>query len=80
MIRSVPKELNLDQSNVLEALQILGYVTVSMLQVNLRWHRARAIAAIDDLIADSLVWVDSQVDEAEYWSPAFIHEAADSSR
>ncbi|KAI9655020.1 MAG: ESCRT-II subunit protein snf8 [Alyxoria varia] len=76
MIRSVPKELNLDQSTVLEAIQLLGYVTMSMLQINLKWTRPRAIAVIGDLVADSLVWVDSQADETEYWSPAFIQEAS----
>lgn len=74
MIRSVPKELNTDQSTVLEAMQILGYVTVSMLQANLQWERARAVAVIEDLVADSLVWVDAQAEEKEYWRPSFMHE------
>jgi ESCRT-II complex subunit VPS22 len=75
MIRSVPKELNTDQSTVLEAIQFLGYVTVSMLQLNLGWERARAVAVIDDLVADSLVWLDAQGVEKEYWSPALMHES-----
>lgn len=74
MIRSVPKELNTDQSVVLEAIQLLGYVTVSMLQINFSWERARSVAVIDDLVADSLLWVDEQCEEIEYWSPTFIHE------
>ena len=76
MIRSVPKELNRDQATVLEAIQVLGYVSVSMLQLNLQWERPRAVAVIDDLMSDSLVWVDSQAEEKEYWSPAFMHEAS----
>ena len=68
-IRSIPKELNTDQSTVLEILQLLGNVTVSLLRVNLNWPRARAKTAIDDLLADSLVWVDKQCPEWEYWSP-----------
>ncbi|EMD85437.1 hypothetical protein COCC4DRAFT_45285 [Bipolaris maydis ATCC 48331] len=72
LIRSVPKELNVDQSTVLEAIQLLGYVTLSMLQVNLNWERPRAHAVIEDLMADSLVWVDTQAGENEYWSPAFL--------
>ncbi|KAH0535985.1 hypothetical protein FGG08_007122 [Glutinoglossum americanum] len=74
MIRSVPKELNTDQSTVLETIQILGYVTVSMLQANLGWERVRSQTVIDDLLADSLVWVDMQAEETEYWSPTFIHD------
>lgn len=76
LIRSVPKELNTDQSTVLEAIQVLGYVTVSMLQLNLAWERPRAHAVIEDLMADSLVWVDTQAGENEYWSPAFITAAS----
>lgn len=72
LIRSVPKDLNTDQSTVLEAIQLLGYVTLSMLQLNLGWERPRAHAVIEDLLADSLVWVDTQAGENEYWSPAFI--------
>jgi ESCRT-II complex subunit VPS22 len=71
-IRSVPKELNIDQSAVLEAAQLLGYVTVSMLMLNLRWPRARAKTAIDDLVSESMLWVDKQCAEWEYWSPGFM--------
>jgi len=73
-IRSVPKELNTDQSAVLEAAQVLGYVSVSMLMVNLRWPRARAKTAIDDLVSESMLWVDKQCQEWEYWSPGFMLE------
>jgi ESCRT-II complex subunit VPS22 len=76
LIRSVPKELNTDQSTVLEAIQVLGYVTVSMLQINLGWERPRAVAVVEDCMADSLVWVDCQAGENEYWSPAFITAAS----
>lgn len=75
MIRSVPKELNTDQSTVLEVIQLMGYITLSMLQINLNWERARAVAVIDDLVADSLVWVDKQAEETEFWSPTFIQDA-----
>jgi len=76
-IRSVPKELNTDQSAVLEAAQVLGYVSVSMLMVNLRWPRARAKTAIDDLVSESMLWVDKQCREWEYWSPGFMLEAGE---
>jgi len=77
MIRSIPKELNVDQSTVLGVIQVLGYVTVSMLRANLGWEGPRAETVINDLLADSLVWVDLQAREAEYWSPTFIHENGD---
>ena len=68
-IRSIPKELNTDQATVLEAIQILGFVSISMLRLNLTWEKARAQTVIDDLVADGLVWVDAQGPEKEYWSP-----------
>lgn len=68
MIRSVPKELNTDQSAVLEAIQALGYVTVSMLRANLGWEGARAQTVLDDLLSDALLWIDTQADENEYWT------------
>lgn len=77
MIRSVPKELNTDQSKVLEAIQVLGYITCSMLEDNLGWEHARAETVIEDLVGDSLVWVDMQAPEKEYWSPAFMNDFED---
>lgn len=75
MIRSVPKELNIDQSTVLEALQILGFVTIPMLELNLHWEAARAQTVVDYLLADSLVWIDTQPAETEYWSPMSIGDS-----
>ena len=74
MIRSIPKELSTDQSTVLEVIQIQGFVTISMLEDNLRWENARGETVIEDLLSASLVWVDTKALEKEYWSPAFMHD------
>ncbi|KAF6812790.1 ell complex subunit [Colletotrichum sojae] len=71
-IRSIPKELNTDQSAVLEAVQVLGYVSISMLMVNLRWPKARAQTALEDLLGEGMLWLDKQCPEWEYWSPGFM--------
>jgi ESCRT-II complex subunit VPS22 len=73
----VPKELNTDQSAVLEAVQVLGYVSVSMLMVNLHWARARAQTALEDLEGEGMLWIDKQSEEWEYWSPGFMLESQD---
>lgn len=44
-----------------------------MLRDNLGWDRARVQTVVDDLLSDSLVWLDAQADEKEYWAPAFIN-------
>ena len=77
MIRSVPKQLNNDQTTVLDVIHVLGYITSSMLEDNLGWPQARAETVIDDLLGDSLVWVDMQAPEREYWSPAFMNDLDD---
>ena len=75
MIRSIPKELNPDQSIVLGVLQDLGHVTASMLEDNLGWDAARAYTVLEDLLTDSLVWLNEKgennrkLQENEYWSP-----------
>ncbi|KAI0127807.1 EAP30/Vps36 family protein [Xylariales sp. AK1849] len=74
-IRSVPKELNTDQSAVLEAVQVLGYVSVSMLMINLKWTRARSQTVVEDLLGEGMLWVDKQGEEWEYWSPGFMLSA-----
>lgn len=40
-----------------------------MLRANLNWEMARAKTVLDDLLADGLVWLDSQCPENQYWSP-----------
>lgn len=70
-VRSVPRELSGDQASVVEAAQVLGYVSVGMLRDNLGWERARCRTVIDDLMAEGMLWVDKQTGgEWQYWSPA----------
>ncbi|PHH58612.1 hypothetical protein CDD81_5082 [Ophiocordyceps australis] len=72
-IRSVPRELNGDQAAVVEALEALGHVSVSLLRDNLGWLAARCRTAIDDLVACGMLWVDAQeATEYLYWSPSFM--------
>ena len=75
MIRSIPKELSRDQSTVLEAVQICEPITCSVVVDNLGWEDERAETVLDDLLADSLLWVDEQCEEKEFWlPPAFIDD------
>ncbi|KAI5457721.1 EAP30/Vps36 family-domain-containing protein [Mariannaea sp. PMI_226] len=79
-VRSVPRELSGDQAAVVEAVQVLGYVSVSMLQDNLGWETARARTVIDDLVGEGMLWVDKQAKgEWEYWSPSSMAEMLDGS-
>ena len=68
-IRSVPKDLNADQTKVFEAAHVLGYVTHSIMRDNFGWEKTRAVTVLDDMLADSLLWIDSQAKELEFWVP-----------
>ena len=75
-VRSVPRELSGDQVAVVEAVQMLGYVSVNMLRDNLGWEKVRARTAIEDLVGEGMLWVDKQAGgEWEYWSPMFMVDA-----
>ncbi|PHH77014.1 hypothetical protein CDD80_1001 [Ophiocordyceps camponoti-rufipedis] len=75
-VRSVPRELSSDQAAVVEAVHVLGYVSVGMLRDNLGWETARCRTVIDDLVAQGMLWVDKQTaGEWEFWSPGFMVHA-----
>lgn len=78
MIRSIPKELSTDESTVLEAIQSHEPTTCSVLEGRLGWEHERAQTVLHDLLGDSLVWVDEQCSEKEYWlPPAFTDDDQD---
>jgi len=45
-----------------------------MLQINLQWEEPRAVATIEDLVGSSMLWVDLQASEPEYWSSTRMHD------
>lgn len=72
MIRSVASELSNDQASILSACEVLGFVTFSMLRDNLKWSTVRSNAALNDMVAAGLVWVDTSGRECEYWAPQWM--------
>ncbi|CAI2180134.1 14391_t:CDS:2 [Funneliformis geosporum] len=72
MVRSVPRELNKDQSDILLLAQKRGYVTKDLITVELCWENERIKDAIDTLLIDGLCWIDEQVHPPEYWVPSFF--------
>ena len=73
-IRSVPKELNPDQAIVLEVAGISGFLSISMLRVNLGWEEERSGSVLEQLVVEGMVWVDEGGTEKEYWIPRGITE------
>jgi len=72
MVRSVPKELNTDQSSVLVLAQKNGFVTSPMIAQLFTWPSGRIDQALKNLLSDGLCWVDKQADPEEYWVPSYF--------
>ncbi|CAG8631346.1 29780_t:CDS:2, partial [Racocetra persica] len=72
MVRSVPRELNIDQSEILALAQAKGYVTKDIIESELGWGIERINDVIDTLLSDGLCWIDEQAYPNEYWVPSFF--------
>lgn len=60
MVQSVPLELNLDHSAVLQAARARGFVTRAELVRQLRWEGPRATAALEFLEHQGMAWIDDK--------------------
>lgn len=74
MIQSIPGELSLQETKAMTvaASQESGSITKSLLMKELGWNEIRTQQAIDKLISEGLVWVDSQCDEPCYYFPSLF--------
>uniref|UniRef100_A0A8D8W1J9 Vacuolar-sorting protein SNF8 n=1 Tax=Cacopsylla melanoneura TaxID=428564 RepID=A0A8D8W1J9_9HEMI len=77
LVQSVPGELNLDHSQVLQ--QVAGknqaYISVTVLENELNWTSERARRALDFMVQEGYVWFESQSPvEHLYWFPSLITE------
>lgn len=76
LIQSVPGELTMDHTTVLQHAQKSYYVTVSGLVDTLKWEKERAIKALEYMLKEGLAWVDDQAEgERQYWFPTLFPDA-----
>lgn len=78
MVQSVPGELSMDQSTVLQRTSSSGksYITVSELTSVLKWDNHRARKNVDLLVQEGIAWVDKQTgEEDKFWFPSFFTES-----
>ncbi|GIY82709.1 vacuolar-sorting protein SNF8 [Caerostris extrusa] len=70
IVQSVPAELNVDHTKVIQRASTAGFITVTILVEEFNWEKMRAEKAIFDLIREGLVWIDEQFEsEPSYWFP-----------
>lgn len=71
LVQSVPGELTMDHTMVLQQAQKAGYVTVIQLVRFLAWETTRAERALEYLVKEGLAWVDDQAGtDRQYWFPS----------
>lgn len=75
LIQSVPGELSMDHTAVIQQAEAEGYVTQSCLRTKLGWEDERARRALDYLVKEGLVWVDDQTADRQYWFPGLFSES-----
>ncbi|NXP04852.1 SNF8 protein, partial [Thinocorus orbignyianus] len=75
LIQSVPAELNMDHTVVLQLAEKKGYVTVSEIRSSLKWETERAKQVLEHLLKEGMAWLDTQAaGEPQYWLPALFTE------
>ncbi|XP_039599081.1 vacuolar-sorting protein SNF8 [Polypterus senegalus] len=75
LVQSVPAELNMDHTVVLQLAEKKGFVTVSEIRSSLTWETERAKHVLEHLLKEGLAWLDTQASgEPQYWLPALFSE------
>ncbi|AWU76586.1 uncharacterized protein C5L36_0C05170 [Pichia kudriavzevii] len=73
-IKSIPQELDVDQSTIIDTANILGYVSISILRDNFGWKSSRCRSTIDEMISYGILWVDKEPGhETKYWAASWIN-------
>ncbi|XP_065184235.1 vacuolar-sorting protein SNF8-like [Sycon ciliatum] len=77
LVQSVPGELNMDHTRVLQLAEDTGHTYLSQVTSQLKWEEARAASILDHLVREGMAWVDDQAgDERHYWFPSLLPDLA----
>ncbi|XP_041366326.1 vacuolar-sorting protein SNF8-like [Gigantopelta aegis] len=75
LIQSVPGELTMDHTSVLQQAQATGFVSQNILMKELKWEEERTKRALEFMVKEGLAWVDDHPgQERQYWFPSFFPE------
>uniref|UniRef100_A0A8D2M3V7 Vacuolar-sorting protein SNF8 n=1 Tax=Zonotrichia albicollis TaxID=44394 RepID=A0A8D2M3V7_ZONAL len=75
LVQSVPAELSMDHTVVLQLAEKKGFVTVSEIRDSLKWETERAKQVLDHLLKEGMAWLDAQAPaEPQFWLPALFSE------
>lgn len=74
MVQSVPGELSMDHTAILQLMNNLNEASVSasILKIKLNWMEDRATKALDYMLKEGLAWIDLQSAEKLYYFPSLF--------
>jgi len=75
LIQSVPGELSMDQTAVLQLAEANGgCVSLNSLTTDLNWERERSVRTLDKLVSEEIAWLDAQTgtEDNNYWIPSIF--------
>lgn len=77
LVQSVPAELNMDHTTILQQAEGTGFISLTSLRRMQKWGEERTKNALEDLVKEGMAWVDDQAkDEGErlYWFPGLLQD------
>lgn len=75
-IYSIPGELSMDHTALLQLAESVGSLTVAGAADSLGWTEERTGRAIEHLLLVGVTWRDDQASPPSYWFPAFFYQCA----
>ncbi|VDK75769.1 unnamed protein product [Litomosoides sigmodontis] len=73
LVQSVPGELSMDDSRVLQLAEDAAYVTKELIMDRLRWDERRTDVVLEHLVKEGIAWIDKQsADTVQYWIPSLF--------
>ncbi|XP_066954642.1 uncharacterized protein lsn isoform X2 [Macrobrachium rosenbergii] len=73
-IYSIPGELSMDHTTVLQLAEKNGHMTVASAASDLGWTHERVSRTLDHLLRIGVAWRDDQDRPTSYWFPAFFQQ------
>ena len=75
IVQSIPGELSMDHTAVLQQVSLSGnaFTSKKILQKELKWEPERAQNALDHMVKEGMAWLDTQSEEETlYWFPSLF--------
>ncbi|XP_020892186.1 vacuolar-sorting protein SNF8 [Exaiptasia diaphana] len=72
LVQSVPGELSMDDTAVLQLAQGSGYTSVESIKKELTWDDERAVRILNHMVHEELAWIDDQAPGRLYWFPGLF--------